>query len=1192
MPPGTNSPINVLLVGKKDSIHRESLLQDIEGNQELRVDRVPSGEVEDIDFEGVSADCLVIYGEQFNYGGVGYVSTAREGAPHLPILLLVDDRDTKVVRDALSAEVTETIPSSLVEDDPGLLAERIIHAAGRGRSRSGYRDIFEGVSDGLLLHDPETGDIRDVNTRYCEITGYDRDELVGSNVRLIVPDDPEYTYEDALERIEKARNEGPQLFEFKGERKDGDTFLGEIHLSTIEIDGEIQVLASVRDITERRELERTYRSVFENVSDGLVVHDPETGEITDVNERFCEMNGYSRDELVGETIDVVTGPGHAYEEAQERITSAREGEPQLFEWRNEASDGSTFPVEIHLSAVDIRGEERILASVRDVTERRRREREFEQIYNGVNDIVNVYDPETKELVKVNDAMCEVTGYDREFILNNGLDAVSSVEEGYTAEWAAEVIDEVMESEEPRELDWVLETADGERRILEVNATPGTINGEDRLLAICRDVTDRRRTERRLRAILDRIDEAVFLAKAHEITQASQDPDYVSSGYEKIWGQPLQGIRDRYEDGFFGTLHPDDEADYRAFMEKIVGDIDRGTESDRYTKEYRIQTPDGETRWVQSDYYPVKWENEPPRIVIVSRNITERKERERRLVSFEDATEDLATADTPMEAAATSVEAATDTLNLSAVGVFLYDQDDGELKPEVRSQELPKDIGDQTIGPGDGSLWNAFATGSVVGGNREVAGEEKEESLIRDLADWRGIPLGNHGVLFAGSPDDTFEPETLQSALILGATLEAALNHLKGQQRLQTREEELRTETARAERLDRITRLTQQVEAAIVQASDSSDVERAVCDRLVDTGPYSVAWIGGVEVGTDRITPRTVVGESDRYVDSMDLTTTTDAADPHPAVRAWQTESVELEDSIVGEGPSGEWRQHVLSRGYQSVCAVPLTYDGITHGLLCIAADSPNAFGERTRSVLEQLGASIGHALAGIERRRALESDETIELEFQGTGTSLQFAELADEAGCRVRHERTVRREDGGVSVYYALESDPPEDIVEEAEQTLSGSVEVVRDEGETLLIEVLADTWFGSPLAEYGAVLRRAEAIPDNTTLTVELPARSDVRSFTERLEELTPTLELEAKRQHQRTERTPQELRNRIEERLTDRQREALRTAFMEGYFKWPRESDGGEVADRLDITQPTFNKHLRLAEQKTLDALFGNEE
>ncbi|MFT4933054.1 MAG: PAS domain S-box-containing protein [Natronomonas sp.] len=1065
------------------------------------------------------------------------------------------------------------------------------------------RIIAERIDQVIFLAEPDFSEAFYVNDAYEDVWGRPVEELLDAPRGFIDYIDQrdreafEADFERMLADFEAGNPDDSYEFEYRIRRPDGEVRWVRATGYPVEYDGgDRQFVGIVEDVTERRELERTYRSVFENVSDGLVVHDPETGEIDDVNDRFCEMNGYDREELLGETVDLVTGPDHAYEDVMDRIARARERGSQLFEWRNQRRDGETFPVEVHLSVVEVRGEERVLASVRDVTERKRREREFEQIFHGVKDIINVFDPETAELLEVNDTMCELTGYDRDTILDGGLDAVSAVDEGYTAERGRELIEEVMESGESRELEWRLETADGDRRWLEVKATPARINGEDRVLTISRDVTERERSERRLRAILDRIDEAIFLSRAHEITQASQDPDYVSAGYADIWGQPLDGIRDRYEKGFFGTLHPDDEPDYRAFVEGIVEDIDRESASDRYSTEYRIETPEGTVRWVQSDFYPVEWKSGPPRIVIVSRDVTERKERERRLVSFEEATDDLATVDAPGEAARTAVDAATDTLDLSAVGVFLYDEDEGVLKPEVRSDALPDVIGSPAVGPEDGSLWDAFATGDVLGPDRtDLSVPDVDDDATADadgiLEDWRLVPLGNHGVLFVGSADSSLDPDTIQSAHVLGATLEAALNHLRGQRELASREAELRTETERAERLDRIARLTQQVEAAITEGSDPSEVERAVCERLADTDPYEVAWIGGVEVGTDRLDPRTVVGESSRYVGAMDLMTTDDAADRHPAVEAWQTDAVQVASSLVGAGPAGEWRQHVLSRGYQSIIGVPLTYDGITHGVLTIAADSPNAFGDRARSVLEQLGTSIGHALAGIKRRQALESDETVELEFVGSGTALQFAQAASEAGCTVRHERTVHREDGGVSVYYLFDGDPPDDITDVAKESFPGRVDIVRDGSDSVLVEVVTDSWFGSPLAEFGAVLRRAEATPDGTTLVVELPVRSDVRSFTERLRELAPSLGLEAKRQHQGSERTREELRNRIEERLTDRQHEVLRTAFAAGYFEWPRENDGGEVANRLDITQPTFNKHLRMAERKTFSALLGNE-
>jgi predicted DNA binding protein len=297
------------------------------------------------------------------------------------------------------------------------------------------------------------------------------------------------------------------------------------------------------------------------------------------------------------------------------------------------------------------------------------------------------------------------------------------------------------------------------------------------------------------------------------------------------------------------------------------------------------------------------------------------------------------------------------------------------------------------------------------------------------------------------------------------------------------------------------------------------------------------------------------------------------------------------DSLVSDGAAGDWRHRGLSEGYQSLCAVPLTYDGITHGVLTVGMDSPNAFGNRERDVLAQLGTSIANALAAIERRRALESDETVELEFQGTGEGLPFARAAAAADCHVTLERTASQQDGSVSVYYSFEGNALAETAEIARQRLPGSVEVVTDDSSSMVIQTRTSDWFGAPLAEYGGVLREASAEPNETTVRVEVPWQADIRSFVDRLQEVAPSLELVAQRQHQRQDRTPEELSDQLRAELTDRQVEVIQTALGAGYFQWPREHDGREVAAQLDITQPTFNKHLRLAQQKTFGLLFDAE-
>jgi PAS domain S-box-containing protein len=1143
-------------------------------------------------------DCWLLTDAAFETLGREYVSEALVG--DVPVVLLVEGTNDATVRDALSAGITETLPLGVVTGDPDLAADHVADLVEREWSERRLHLVAERIDQIIYLTNLDFSEVFYVDPAYEAITGYSAADLSGDPLAFregVHEDDRERflgEIEAMVAELTDPQRDPQDSYEFEWRSRTPD---GEVrwHRGTsypvfdATPDGEDRLVTITEDVTERRELERTYRSVFEGVSDGLVVHDPETGEILDVNGRFCELTGYSEAELVGETVDVVTAPEYSYDEAQERIERARREGPQLFEWREQTKDGRTYVAEVHLAVAEIRGDERVLASVRDVSERKQREREYEQIFDGVNDAISVHDPETGEMVDANESLCDLLGYERAELLDRGAEAISLAEDGYDEQRAMEFIESVVESGEAKQTEWKVETADDEVRWLEVNGTTATIGGEERYIAIDRDVTEQRRTKRRLQAILDRIDEAIFLAPVSDLNAPDPAPDFVSSGYPEIWGRPLEELLDSHEEGFFGTLHPEDEAGYRAFMESIMADVEAGTAADSYAREYRIERPDGEVRWIHSDYYPVEWDD-APRIVIVSRDVTERKARERRMASFEDATDDLATADTAAEATRKGVRAAMDTLALSAVGVFLYDDDAGRLDPEVVAGSMPPAIESRSVGPGDGPLWDAFAAGSTVTPADDGAVVPDDAPGDGDpLDDWRGLALGNHGVLLVGSTDGTLDADTIQSAHVLAGTLEAALNRLHGQRRLAAQQEQLETQTRRAERLDRIARLTQQVEAAITEASDPAEVERAVCERLAGSGPYAVAWVGGVGVGADRLTARAVVGTAQQYVDGLDLTKTAEGADPHPALRAWRGDEVAVVSSLVDDGATGEWRRRALADGLQSLCAIPLTYDGITHGILTVGATTPNAFGDREADVLGQLGTSVGYALAAIERRRALQSDETVELEFSGTGRSIQFVRAARAGECRVRHERTVPREGGDVSVYFGVEDPADPDA---AVQQLPGETEVVTDDDGSRLVETRTDTWFGSPLAEYGAVLREATATPEETTLVVEVPAGTDVRSFVERVRELAPSLELTAKRHHQRRGRTADELRNAVEDELTDRQFEALTTALSAGYFEWPREHDGSDVADRLGITQPTLNKHLRHAERKAFELVFGDSE
>jgi PAS domain S-box-containing protein len=143
-----------------------------------------------------------------------------------------------------------------------------------------------------------------------------------------------------------------------------------------------QVFTSVlhRKRTEEalRESEENYREIFNATSEAIFIHDAASGKILDVNQPMLDMFGFSREEEVLRfTIDDLSSgrPPYTQSEGLERIKAAVTMGPQLFEWRSRRKDGKLFWSEVALRSSEIAGEGRVLAVVRDITERKKAEQE-------------------------------------------------------------------------------------------------------------------------------------------------------------------------------------------------------------------------------------------------------------------------------------------------------------------------------------------------------------------------------------------------------------------------------------------------------------------------------------------------------------------------------------------------------------------------------------------------------------------------------------------------------------------------------------------------------------------------------------------------------------------------------------------------------------------------------------------------
>jgi two-component system, cell cycle sensor histidine kinase and response regulator CckA len=251
------------------------------------------------------------------------------------------------------------------------------------RSERNFRAIFETAPEPIYLIDMSTRRILDCNDFTLDWLGYSREELISMPADSIVAvkagafanDQTGISY---CGRIPVA--------EWYFRKKDGTLAIAEIAGTPLEYEGKVCFAVLVHDVTERkraeealRQSEANYRAIFDSMNDAVAVHDIDTGQILDVNQKMCEMYGYTNEEarqlMVG---DLSSGePPYSQEQAQEWIRKAANAETAVFEWHSKDKSGRLFWTEISLKRALIKGEPRLLAVVRDVTERKRSQEERE-----------------------------------------------------------------------------------------------------------------------------------------------------------------------------------------------------------------------------------------------------------------------------------------------------------------------------------------------------------------------------------------------------------------------------------------------------------------------------------------------------------------------------------------------------------------------------------------------------------------------------------------------------------------------------------------------------------------------------------------------------------------------------------------------------------------------------------------------
>jgi len=260
-----------------------------------------------------------------------------------------------------------------------------------------YRRIVDELPESVCVYDADGG-FALVNDHLADVYDASPEKLAGERSRLV----------ERIRAESDAGDASADLFDalVDGERESltGTTELDlptksnaivDYVLTRLVIDGEFDgILGISREVTDERRRQRRLEhtsarleALFERSPDMIDIHD-EVGEIVDANRAMTTELGYDLDEVVG--MDVWEVDDELDPEEGKRLWDELEmDETVRLETSFARADGSTFPVEVHIRRIDVQGEDRFLASSRDISERRAYERRIERENERLDEFASI-----------------------------------------------------------------------------------------------------------------------------------------------------------------------------------------------------------------------------------------------------------------------------------------------------------------------------------------------------------------------------------------------------------------------------------------------------------------------------------------------------------------------------------------------------------------------------------------------------------------------------------------------------------------------------------------------------------------------------------------------------------------------------------------------------------------------------------
>ncbi len=386
--------------------------------------------------------------------------------------------------------------------------QRIIEKA-LARSQGNFNAITESAIDGIITADSE-GNIVYSNPSFRKIFGYSADEILGKSVSVLMPERFRAGFTSKMQHFQQTGEHllVGKIFESIGLKKNGEEFPFEMSITYWKSGEEKFQTSIVRDITERKEVEKSlkdseelFKEVFNKVNDIMTLieidENGRAGNFIKVNDVAVEKLGYSREEFAKMTPKNIgtSAPGN-----KEKIVKLVKEGTVTFERNYLTKEGNSIPVEINSHIFDFKGKKVALSVARDISDRKQSEIEIQRLASIVEsseDSIVAYDLDGV-ILNWNDGAEKVYDYSADEITGEN---ISKLMDPAQVDENLGNIEKIKKGEKVSHFETTRIKKDGTAIDVSVSLSPiknenGDIIG---VSAITRDITEAKKAEEALKA---------------------------------------------------------------------------------------------------------------------------------------------------------------------------------------------------------------------------------------------------------------------------------------------------------------------------------------------------------------------------------------------------------------------------------------------------------------------------------------------------------------------------------------------------------------------------------------------------------------------------------------------------------------------------------------------------------------------